>query len=119
MSPTDLPTLFSPGIGRRGLTALHYAAYSGDMNELMRALDGGADSNHRDEYRGYAAVHWLADMAATGGPRVQMLRALLTAGADVNQRSNNNMTALQLALGAGCAAGIQLAEVLKEAGANC
>jgi ankyrin repeat protein len=118
MSADGKPTLFRPGVGSRGMTALHYAAYCGDLNELSSALAGGADPNERDNYRGYAAVHWLADMAAAGGPRVQMLRALIAAGANLNQRADNGATPLQLAKDAGSAAGEQLAEELEKLGAN-
>ena len=118
MSNEDRPTLFRPGIGKRGMNALHYAAYSGDHNELLRQLDAGVDPNSKDQYRGYAAVHWLADMAATDGPRVQMLRLLVERGANVNLRSDNNATPLSLANAAGSVAGEQLATELVKLGAR-
>lgn len=110
------PTLFRPGVGSCGMTALHYAAYCGDLNELQRQLDAGADPNQKDDYRGYAAVHWLADMAATGGPRVQMLRLLVERGADTALVANNGATAFGLANEAGSVTGEQLLKELCQIG---
>jgi hypothetical protein len=59
----DKPHLFSPGVGKRGMTELHYAAYCGNQTELNRCLIAGMDPNKKDTYRGYTAVLWLADMA--------------------------------------------------------
>src|SRR5262245_641128 len=118
MSNDDRPTLFRPGVGERGMNELHYAAYCADLNELSRGLDAGLDPNGRDAYRGYTAMHWLADMAATGGPRVQMLRLLARNGADINAVSGNGETALSLALAAGSATGEQLAAELVALGAQ-
>ena len=113
MSSHEKPTLFRPGVGKRGITELHWAAYCGDMNELVRQLEAGSDPNKKDDYRGYAAVHWLADMAATGGPRVQMLRRLVSGGANVVLQSSSGETALSLARAAGSALGEALeAELL-------
>ena len=118
MSAENKPTLFRPGVGNRGMTELHYAAYCGDMNALVRSIAAGADPNVRDSYRGYAAAHWLADLAATGGPRVQMLRVLVDAGANVNQRADNGASALELAQAAGSALGEDLAAELLKLGAT-
>ena len=111
------PTLFRPGVGSRGMTALHYAAYCGDLSELRRQLDAGADPNEKDDYRGYAAIHWLADMAATGGPRVQMLRLLVERGADTALVAGNGATVFELASEAGTVTGEQLLEELSQIGA--
>jgi ankyrin repeat protein len=118
MNIENKPTLFRPGIGKRGMNALHYAAYCGDMNELRRQLEEGANPNATDEYRGYTAVHWLADMSATGGPRVQMLRLLAAQGADLCLKSENGETALSLARAAGTAGSEQLVEELVLLGAS-
>ena len=98
------------------MTELHFAAYCGDMNELTRALSAGLDPNSKDTYRGYAALHWLADMAATGGPRFQMLRMLVEHGADVNLVADNGATARSLAAASGSAVGEQLAIELAQLG---
>src|SRR3954471_21263998 len=97
MSENTKPTLFRPGVGKRGINELHWAAYCGDQNQLQRLLDAGANPNTKDEYRGYAAVHWLADMAASGGPRIEMLRVLVARGADINLKADSGATALSLA----------------------
>jgi ankyrin repeat protein len=117
MSGSDEPTLFRPGIGKRGMNEMHYAAYCGDRDELERALGSGLDPNTKDTYRGYAAIHWLADMAATDGPRMEMLRVLVERGADISLRSDNGETALSLAVAAGSETGEELAMELKRLGA--
>ena len=118
MSSDDKPKLFRPGIGKRGMNALHYAAYCGDLDALAYHLDAGLDPNIKDQYRGYAAVHWLADMAATGGRRVQMLRLLVERGAKIGLVSDNGATALSLAIDAGSVTGDELVVELLKLGAK-
>ena len=109
--------LFRPGVGHRGMTELHSAAYCGDLPELVRCLCAGADLHARDTYRGFTATHWLADMAATSGPRVEMLRVLAGHGADLNCRTSDGITPLMLAREADSARGDQLAAELIALGA--
>ena len=118
MSDSDKPTLFRPAVGARGMTALHYSAYSGDLPGLEQQLRDGADPNLKDQYRGYAALHWLADMAATGGLRVEMLRSLVAHGARVDASANDGATPLSLANEAGNSTGEQLAAELSRLGAK-
>jgi ankyrin repeat protein len=99
----EKPTLFTPGVGERGMTELHYAAYCGDQAELIRCLAAGMDPNKKDTYRGYTPVLWLADMAAVGGPRIELLRALVKHGADICITAADGTTALTLAREAGTA----------------
>lgn len=110
----DRPSLFSPGVGKRGMTELHYAAYAGDINGLRRGLAAGLNVNAVDSYRGYTPLHWLADMAATGGPRLEMLDLLISSGADINRLALDGTTALVLAREAGSAGGDKLAAVLSK-----
>jgi Ankyrin repeats (3 copies) len=110
----DKPSLFSPGVGKRGMTDLHHAAYAGDIEGLRRALLAGLDVNAADSYRGYTPLHWLADMAATGGPRLEMLELLIRSGADINAPALDGTTALVLAREAGSACGDELAAVLEK-----
>jgi ankyrin repeat protein len=117
MNSSEKPILFHPGNGKRGMNGLHYAAYCGDLEELVRQLDSGIDPNIRDGYRGYTAVHWLADMAATGGPRVQMLKLLAERGADLNLVSGSGDTAVGLAREAGSAGSELLEQELIKLGA--
>ena len=112
------PTLFRPGVGKRGMTQLHYDAYCGNLEGLVWCLEHGMDANATDTYRGYTPTHWLADMAATGGPRLEMLRALVKHGADINIQTPNGTTALKLAREAGSAAGDELAAELIKFGAR-
>jgi ankyrin repeat protein len=91
--------LFSPASGKDGMTDLHYAAYCGDAELLSHCLKNGMHPNQRDEYRGYTALHWLADMAAAaGGDRALMAEELLRYGADQELKCNDGQTARQIAL---------------------
>ena len=112
------PVLFSPGPGKRGMTELHYAAYCGDGEELARCLAAGMDPNKKDEYRGYTPLLWLLDMAATGGPRVEMFHALVGHGADIHIRAADDTSALTLAREAGNQTGDDLADALIALGAK-
>ena len=119
MSGNDKPTLFRPIVGARGMTALHYSAYTGDLSGLDEQLRAGADPNLKDQYRGYAALHWLMDMAATGGgPRLEMLRRLVAHGARVDASADNGATPLSLAREAGNSTGGLLAAELTRLGAK-
>lgn len=111
------PSLFSPGVGKKGMNELHYAAYCGDFDGLLKALAIGLNVNATDMYRGYTALHWLTDMAATGGPRLKMLEALIEHGADINTRSSDGQTPLVLAREAGSKMGDELANRLLSLGA--
>lgn len=117
MSPKK-PTLFSPSPGALGMTELHFAAHGGDAKELSRCLAAGMDPNQKDEYRGYTALHWLADMAATGGPRLKMLKTLAKAGANLDSRDSAGDTALMLACRSGSYCGNDLVPVLLALGAD-
>jgi ankyrin repeat protein len=108
MSPENKPKLFSPGIGKGGMNELHYAAYCGCVDDLQQCLNAGFDPNAKDEYRGYTALHWLADMAATGGPRVEILKLLVSKGADINRVSDTDETAMSLAAAAASGCGDDL-----------
>jgi ankyrin repeat protein len=112
------PQLFHPGVGKRGMTELRYTACTGDLDGLTRCLNAGMDPNERDDNRGYTAVHWLADMAAADGPRVEMLHALVARGADINLKSATGKTALSLAREAGSKKGEELAAALLALGAK-
>src|SRR5436305_1947174 len=92
MAADDKPTLFSPGVGKRGMTQLHYDAYCGNLEGFLWCLENGLDVNATDTYRGYTPAHWLADMAAVAGPRVEMLRALVSHGADINIQTPDGTT---------------------------
>ncbi len=118
MANSDKPTLFSPGVGQRGMTELHFAAYCGDLSELLRCLAAGMEVNATDTYRGYTAAHWLTDMAATGGERIEMLRALVSYGANINIQTPDGTTPLMLAQAVGSDMGDELAIELVALGAR-
>ncbi len=100
------------------MTELHYAAYCGDLNAMRNAIDAGTDVNSVDTYRGYTPVLWLAEMAAVGGPRLEMLSLLVEHGADINIRAADGAHAVQLAREAGTAGGHELAKALVALGCD-
>jgi hypothetical protein len=77
MEENDIPRLFSPGVGKRGMTPAHFAAYCGDRNALIAALAQFPDINLRDTYRGYTPLHWLCDMALLGAQGLKCYRFFL------------------------------------------
>ncbi|MBX9624729.1 MAG: hypothetical protein K2X82_13060, partial [Gemmataceae bacterium] len=91
------------------MTEVHAAAYRGDLPALVHWLGEGLDVNATDTVYGYTPVHWLADMAAAGGPRVEMLRVLAAYGASLNARTADGRTPLLPARAAGTAGGDALA----------
>ena len=95
------------------MTELHFAAYCGDPDLLEKGLRAGLDPNAKDTYRGYTPLHWLTEMAAAGGPRVEMLQRLLDGGADATIRDNANETALDLAREAGTRSSVVMVEILE------
>ena len=118
MADADKPTLFSPGVGRGGMTQLHYDAYCGNLEGLVWCLENGSEVNATDTVYGYTPAHWLADMAAVDGPRIEMLRALVRHGADINIRTPDGTTPLMLARAAGSEGGDRLAAELLAFGAQ-
>ena len=114
MADAGKPTLFSPGVGKRGMTHLHFDAYCGNLEGLLWCLENGLEVNATDTYRGYTPAHWLADMAAVDGPRVEMVGH----GADINIQTPDGTTPLMLARAAGSARGDRLAAELLALGAQ-
>jgi ankyrin repeat protein len=114
----EKPVLFSPAPGKGGMTELHFAAYCGNRDELVRCLKAGLDPNKKDEYREYTPLLWLADMAAVDGPRLEMLNILVAHGADIHERSRDGLSAVALARESGSDAGDELAEALLRLGAS-
>jgi hypothetical protein len=68
---------------------LHQAALEGNLPAVRRHIEAGADLNARDPSRGSSALI----IAATFG-RTEVARALIAAGADVDQRNDDGSTAL-------------------------
>jgi hypothetical protein len=86
----------NPGAWRSGgsLSELHYAACIGDAEMVSRLIAIGHDVNEVEPRCGYSAVHWLIDMSANGGDRLQALVALHDAGADLECKSLDGSTPL-------------------------
>ncbi len=118
MNTDDMPVLFSPAVGKKGINGLHYAAYCGNLDALRIYLDAGFDPNTKDQYRGYTALHWLADMAAVGGPCLEMLRLLVSNGADIHLHADNGETVLSLARAATSGTGDEMVAELLALGAK-
>jgi ankyrin repeat protein len=77
-----------PGVDRYGRTPMHKAAIDGDMPELTRLLNGGADPSASDD-DGWTPLH-----AAVQNWQLDVVNALLAAGANVNAQDVHGNTPL-------------------------
>jgi ankyrin repeat protein len=92
-----------------GSTALHWAAYQGDVAEAKRLIKAGADVHATNAY-GVNAMQLAADSANT-----QLIALLLKAGADPQSPNADGETALHLVARAG---NVEAAKLLLKAGAK-
>lgn len=108
--PMDSPWGYTSYVNwrdRGGVTALHYAARSGRVENLRMLLREGAHSSLNDsQYRhcpvGNYPLHWAAAAGDVG-----VVKELLVWGADRSLRDSNNLSACDVALRCGnmeCAA---------------
>lgn len=74
-------------------TPLHLAAFGGQIDEVRRLLEAGADVNARTQFQG-TPLHW-----ALAGDQVNpdILSVLVEHGADVNAQNNMGNTPLHFA----------------------
>jgi NAD(P)-dependent dehydrogenase (short-subunit alcohol dehydrogenase family) len=93
-----------PGIG------LHEAALTGNLQAVRQGIEAGADLNAKDPSGGSSPLI----IAATFG-RTEVAKALIAAGADVNQQNNDGSTAL---LTAALFCHSEIVEALLAAGAD-
>lgn len=96
-----------PGVD--GTTALHWAAYHGDLDLAMRLLRAEADPNTRNDYGSSP----LMEAAIAGN--AEMLELLLAAGADVESANPEGQTALMAVARTG---NLAAAKLLLDHGAN-
>lgn len=73
---------------RKRRTALHYAAADGDVDEVRRLLEAGADANVQDA-DGWSPLHFAAQASSHG-----CTDALLRNGANPSLQDSNGNTAL-------------------------
>lgn len=90
------PTYWTPGIGKRGMSALHDAAYRNDPVEIAELLTAGAAVDTPDE-AGWTPLMWSIDMAQAWGEPLEVVRLLLAAGADPNATTAAGETVLMRA----------------------
>lgn len=91
---------------------LQYAIYHGPVDFIRRLLQLGADPNY-DDGDGFPSL--IAALTSGRGDYVEILEALLAAGADVNQHGHNDYTPLHFAASYGDPG---LAELLLARGAD-
>jgi len=85
-----------------GMTALHWAAMSGNAELVEVLLYAGASSEATTRLGGYTALH----LASRVG-RSEAVASLLAEGADVHARTSTGAMAIHLAAGAGDVASLQ------------
>eukprot|EP00930_Biecheleria_cincta_P064276 TRINITY_DN49835_c0_g1_i1.p1 TRINITY_DN49835_c0_g1~~TRINITY_DN49835_c0_g1_i1.p1 ORF type:complete len:297 (-),score=78.74 TRINITY_DN49835_c0_g1_i1:122-1012(-) len=85
-----------------GCTALHMAAHDGDVAELVRLLETGADLNAREVW-GETPLHLAARSGST-----ECCDKLLAHGAELDAENDDGVTPLVVAAEAGCEATCKL-----------
>ena len=68
------------------------AAKNGDLSTVEVILKEGIDINIRDQKNGYSALHWAAEKG-----QKKIVRLLIEKGANLNAKTKNNLTPLNLA----------------------
>lgn len=84
-----------------GMTALHWAAQSGDIGLVAALLDAGADVEARTRLGGHTPLH-VAGRSANEGA----VEALLEGGADPNAVTTTGATPLHFAAGSGASGAV-------------
>jgi pectate lyase len=77
---------------KSGFVPLVYALWNTDPNVVKILLDNGADVNAEDTAMGFSVLHWAIAMDSK-----ETTELVLTAGADVNTKSNTGETPLDVA----------------------
>lgn len=90
------PEYVVPTAGKRGMTALHYAAYRNDPDAVSSELGNGASVNARDD-AGWTPLHWSVDMAQAWGEPERVVSLLLAAGASPNALDSSGRSVLMMA----------------------
>ena len=103
-----------PALNDSGMTELLIAVWEGDLEWLRRCVKGGCNLKARSS-NGYTALHWACDMALAPGEREAIVEYLISLGADVNARSGNGVSVLDIAESVGAA---WLIQRLVQAGAS-
>uniref|UniRef100_A0A0G4HP08 Uncharacterized protein n=1 Tax=Chromera velia CCMP2878 TaxID=1169474 RepID=A0A0G4HP08_9ALVE len=99
---------------RRGKTALHVAVSNGHDSIVDLLLQNGADVNAKEANAEVSGGRTSLHLASKRGDK-GMVEQLLTQGADVNAKTNDGLTALQVALVGGR---LNIVKCLVEAGAD-
>ena len=98
-----------------GLPALHLATRLGDINTVRSLLAGGCDVNIQNQSKnsGYINEHALSEAAFWNRPAIAKL--LIESGAEVNARTEDEITALHRAARLG---NIKIVKLLLDSGAD-
>lgn len=90
--------------------ALKLAVEAGDLQQVRRLLNSGADANFQEKQNGWSPLH-----SAVQCDRADLVELLLTHGADPCLRKHNGATALIIA---GIEGNVQVLQLLLDAGAD-
>jgi ankyrin repeat protein len=99
------------GVDRAGRTPLHYAAASGEIAEVIRLLETGANPGAQDD-NGWSPLHFAAQAGSDA-----ITRILITAGATIDLRDSNGNTPLWKAVFSSRGNGAVI-KLLRDAGAD-
>jgi len=108
------PVYIVPMAGKRGMTALHYAAYCNDPDAVREQLKSGVLVDVRDD-GGWTPLLWSIDMAQAWGEPERVVRLLLAAGVSANATNHEGFSVLMMAC---CRDNIAILDELIEAGAD-
>ena len=92
------PKYIVPTAGKRGMTALHHAAYLNDPDAVRAELQRDSPVDVRDD-GGWTPLHWSIDMAQAWGEPEEVVSLLLGAGASPNSVDNSGFSVLMMACG--------------------
>ena len=95
---SEKPVLIHPNAGERGMTELHYAAYSNDVDAVRKQLQLRIPVDARDD-NGQTPLLWSIDMAQATGDPIGVVSLLLEAVASANATDHSGLSVLMMACG--------------------
>jgi ankyrin repeat protein len=86
-----------PNYVHEGMSLLHYLAVSANVPFVKLLLEAGAEVDSLDDPGGQTPLMWAA-ITCREGDQLQVMEALIKAGADVNHENENGCTPIECAV---------------------